>query len=368
MFVRTSNSLIGYSANNIQPVSFNNNNSLKRWKVVSNYQDKEKVDRFEKSASSWERVTKSGQDPTLQLIDKHISIAGEILERMKKFIDASRDESLSDEDRIELQIAIGKLQHDFDTETEEFRRKFLELMGVGKGEPVTDKFEGSEPYKMLQRARERILNGEEWDVAEECIAVLKSDGSGEIDRYEWEITDDPDKITVGNILKESGRGVMDPKSAAMSSDKISNELEGLMRQRQKLVTFINKNGADSQEENSSRLNAFGENIKVFLSSLSMKGFMSLSLSKNMGGLFPYDRIKDDQGNFLCGAPGDVLMTRFITESSGNSYEWEITDDPDNMTVGNPLRESGKNVLDSESAEVSSAKINRVYYSAFQMTL
>ncbi|MDR1481344.1 MAG: hypothetical protein LBI74_01825, partial [Synergistaceae bacterium] len=68
--------------------------------------------------ASWSNVTNSRFNKHLQLYDKHISKAGELLEQMKEIAEAAQDASLDDLDRINLQIEMGQLQHELDTETD----------------------------------------------------------------------------------------------------------------------------------------------------------------------------------------------------------------------------------------------------------
>jgi hypothetical protein len=133
-------------------------------------------------------------------------------------------------------------------------------------------YEDSKAYKMLERARERILNGEEWDVSEVNTPIVRvlAGGGRAILRVEIEITDDETIPTVSDILKTKGRNIMDSSSAKISMAELDNELTKLARQREKLISFIDKNGERTQLMNSQWISQTGSLVRntwVFLETL-----------------------------------------------------------------------------------------------------
>jgi hypothetical protein len=244
----------------------------------------QKEDGGDKTKVSWKPVTNATADKTLSMTDTYISKAGKLLERMKSLAAAAQDKSLSDIDRISLQIEIGRLQHELDTETDRMELSraggfALEYMG-GATQSIESvlkqwhgNFEGSDAYKMLQRASERIASGEEWDVAEIATDIVKiEDGEISYVRTEWEITDDKTVPTVSDILKARGRFIMDPDSAVLSAEELDKNLASLAKKREGLISFINKNGMNQQgsddRENFVRAsNALASNLQMFLGTL-----------------------------------------------------------------------------------------------------
>jgi hypothetical protein len=120
------------------------------------------------AVTAWnEKITNASDDKALQLMDRSISNIGNIMERMKFLTKLATDESLTDEDRIDIQIDLVKLNKELNVE----KKKMSLRMAGQTEEEIAENLDGLEEsakwaVEMLERARERILNGEEWDVAE----------------------------------------------------------------------------------------------------------------------------------------------------------------------------------------------------------
>jgi hypothetical protein len=207
----------------------------------------------EKTERSWERFAKGSNNKSISLMDKHISIAGNILERMKKLAEAAQDETISETDRIELQIEMGRLQHSLDFSNDLMERIFVLDFASGAEEFTYTQhgvYEDSDAYKMLERARERIANGEEWDVAEINTnifkyAKVKTDALVFVEN-KWEISDDETVPSVGDILKAKGRSLMDAEAAALTAEELEKDLTALAEKRGQLIAFnfIDQNGGN----------------------------------------------------------------------------------------------------------------------------
>jgi hypothetical protein len=260
----------------------------------------------ENPAVSWgAQITDSRTDPTLKLLDKHIAKAGNILERMKEVAKSAQDASLSDDDRLSLQMEMGSLQHELDCETEKMYNKFYS----GK-ETVAlhqSNFADTDAYKMLERAAERLANGEEWNVAEVLTPVVKGDV---IDRYEWEVTNDVNAPTVDDILKAKGRSVMDSEAARLSEAELENDLSKLLKQRDKLYSFVNRNGTEPQEMIAGGLPADTPGGRM-LSSLFDGTMRVLNSFSRDPVLYNIGVAKDENGNYVeFGAETDPLETKY----------------------------------------------------------
>jgi flagellin-like hook-associated protein FlgL len=206
-------------------------------------------------AVSWEeQIKNSGADPKLKLLDKHIAKAGKILEQMKEIAKSALDETLSDSDRLALQMNMGRLQHELDRETEKLHGKYR--FGEARAMLHEQNYEDTDAYKMLERVAERLANGEEWDVAEEWTPYGNvPENWYELDLnidnvfimgYGWEISDDPDAPTIGDFLKAKGRSVMDSEAAGVSAAELEKDIEKLVKRRDNLAAFVKKNGVASQ--------------------------------------------------------------------------------------------------------------------------
>ncbi len=232
----------------------------------------------------WDKtITKPGDDPALRLIDGSISSVGKVLEQMRSLSELAQDERFTDLDRIDLQIEMERLQKRLTTETHR-----MSLVMAGKSEKeISGMLEGPESQQdndMLLRARERILNGEKWDVAEkfEPIMVLKEvhvitaedrlvvqikDGepfelSPDLDPkdvavlkiHDWVggkfvVTEDKSVPTVSQTLEMGGSiALMDAKSAAKGTERIEKQIEDLLEMREEFALFYEKNGEELPQD------------------------------------------------------------------------------------------------------------------------
>jgi hypothetical protein len=272
----------------------------------------------------WARVTGGRSDKTLRFIDKHISNSGRLLEKMKTLAEAAQDESLSDIDRLEIQMEIGQLQHDLNKEAALMKYSYHLTKDMTESQLAAwvdntfGNFGDSEAYKMLERAQERLLNGEDWNIAEVYAPVVKTfEENGEVfgyvDRYQWESAVDEDIPTVGDILKAKGRSVMDLKSAIVSAAEIDAELADLLEQRDKLVAFIETNGDNPLASVEKNVQGIPQNDKV---KKLIEGFawslkpLAKTFYKDMTEI-TYGDYKDEQGRHV-----DFVDPEVKTASAG----------------------------------------------------
>ncbi len=338
--------------------SFNFSDVGTRLNVVYNGQRLEQM--TTSSIHNWDPILDSSiKDEWLHKADRNISEAGKILEKMLEIADAAQDPTLTDEERIQMQLELGFLQHEFDQPNDR--------TGVTGGNlhlPDT-LFTDTDSYKMLQRALDRIHRGEEWDVAEVRNTVLEHSGAtgnrddawlrtqpvipfeevvenearvnfgdvralyetedGWIDYlkqqrpewnsddvyfekplnesnrlgqfgqmlsddenpfakalgYVWETTDDATVPTVGEILKGSGRSVMDSETATVTAEELKKDLAGLEKQREQLKTLAMERAAVQDEPRNSDaylavndkvIKFRGDQLPSFMSSLHRKSF------------------------------------------------------------------------------------------------
>jgi hypothetical protein len=249
-----------------------------------------------KTLDPWARVTGGNADIHLQLADKHISRAGNLLEQMKTLAESAQNEALSDLERIDMQIEMGRLQHQLDEETLRMENTLMREAARRYGLPgaviQVESYEDSKAYKMLERARERIVSGEEWDVSEVNTPIVRvlADGERVVLRVEAEITDDATVPTVSDILKTKGRNIMDSSSAEASAAELGGELAGLAKQREKLISFIDKNGEHTQLMDSRWISLAGSLVR------NTWGFLE-TLHREMYA-FNSGPDKDENGNYM----------------------------------------------------------------------
>jgi hypothetical protein len=120
-------------------------------------------------ASLLDRTRKANNsDPILSLMDKSMSEVEAILERMHELATKAADDNLSMLDRINMQIEMEDLRIELSNASNSMNTRFAKMSGYdekfGEARRV-QVFEG-DSRTMLERARDRIMNGEKWDVAE----------------------------------------------------------------------------------------------------------------------------------------------------------------------------------------------------------
>jgi hypothetical protein len=236
-----------------------------------------------KAGENWARVTSSDAEKRLQLVDKHISKAGELLEEMEEIAEAATDETLDIRDRWELQARMGYLQHELDTETD-----IMLMLAAGpdslteeearmRARDMRGEYYDSDAYKMLDRARERISGGLEWDVRETAVLVDEYD-------VEYDVTNSENVPSVGEILKGKGRSVMDANAAAESKAELEKNIDGLANLRDSLVSLVNIYGETSEETGAGDAIAqlYGRTVK-FLQSLSKEMISPLAAAEDKEG-------------------------------------------------------------------------------------
>ena len=147
--------------------------------------------------------------PRAQSLDKALSKTIDILERMQKLAVAAQDKKLTDLDRIEMQIEIEDLKSNLKAVPRNLLRKELQVERVSLQETYAAFFEdGSESFgdysSVLERARDRILNGQEWDVREAWsrggfIRVTRDENGEEVQEVgasnAWHVVDDRNVVT-----------------------------------------------------------------------------------------------------------------------------------------------------------------------------
>lgn len=337
-----------------EPVTYYHSNSVNsleedRQSLISGYRDKVSISRTgkllhlhirgknkneeaEKAARSWDRILKGdggSADPRLKLLDKHISLAGKIMERMKNIAETAQDTALSKEDRMKLQVDMCRLQHELDFQSELMVLKTDPTLKPGEAEEIATRnrgiYEYSDAYKMLERALERIANGEEWDVAEVLTPIIEFqaaspdmpkmstiiyDGSASVTtedlpillRTEWEVTRDETVPTVGELLKTKGRSVMDAGDAALTVEELEKDLTALADKRQRMIAFIAEEGVSPEpgmkERFDKKLESLFVNIDNFLYSLSRDSTQTMigPPKDEQGNVLDYERDTSDNSN------------------------------------------------------------------------
>ena len=263
--------------------SFASNNSLSLNKAASPGGDSFNLSKMGgrlciqgQAVTEWdEPLTKATDEKTLKLIDESLSQVGSILEAMKKVAVMAEDETLSDVDRVDLQIEMTRLQERLSVET---RRMSMRIAGQTEEEIAKNLSEINDTrnhqIEMLSRAKERILNGEQWDAREaveynfellevtvigpqgrEVLPASQDGGFVLPEHYNpadvvilknyqpngdrMAVTDDDSVPSLREILEgQNSLIVMDVESAKAARQKIEAQLDDLVKMREEFAEML----------------------------------------------------------------------------------------------------------------------------------
>lgn len=205
-------------------------------------------------------------------LDKALSQTIDILERMQKLAVAAQDKNLSDLERIKMQIEIGDLRCNLYLVPRNLRMAQSGAPEIGRMSPL-DHYgpEGPDPFgdygdysSMLERARDRILNGQEWNVREawcpDGFSRMTQDENGEevlevFAGKTWYVVDDRNVLTkllheteyrdsgikvptVRERLERCSVVVMDAQSAAKGASLLEEQIASARKFREQLPDMI----------------------------------------------------------------------------------------------------------------------------------
>ena len=232
-----------------------------------------------------------------QPIEETLSKTIDIMERMRKLAVVAQDKKLTDLDRIEIQIEIEDLRANLNVVPRALLRKELQVDLVSLQEVYATAFkDGPESFgdysSVLERARDRILNGQEWDVREawctDGFTRMAQDENGEevlevFAGKTWYAVDDRNVLTKllhETEFRDSGRKVptlrerlkgaspvvvMDAQSAAEGAGYLENRIASVRKFREQPPDLI-KRPKDPLEETCAFLEPLLSDFKESLSS------------------------------------------------------------------------------------------------------
>ena len=220
-------------------------------------------------------------DPVLIATEKYLTKTETILTRMHELATTAQDEKLSNLDRINMQIEMEELRAELQTVWFDYKAK---IEGTISYAEMTRKIEYSnapliaseknghyawlrgDGTSMLERARDRILRGEEWNVREafvphgirnkepEAEFTIANAGFGElkplpeplIEGGRWAVIDDESIVNASHIPtvreqleRNNGIILMDAKSAADGVMRVEGEIEAAQKLRDKYTQAVN---------------------------------------------------------------------------------------------------------------------------------
>lgn len=229
---------------------------------------------------SKELLTNTGKtgpaNAVLALMDKSMSEVESILDAMTALAESAGEEGLSDLDRINRQIEMEALRSRLYSASKAMNHKLAKMSGQETSGELTlveasPGIWGGDHRTLLERARDRIENGEKWDVVEgyrylHTIEEVRIGGTGRSikvekgERFElpddidpenavlccigtpaggeWFVSDSKDALSVREKIKASGTiDLMDAKSAREGAARLKVELKDMKSMREKLAAF-----------------------------------------------------------------------------------------------------------------------------------
>jgi hypothetical protein len=214
-----------------------------------------------------EQSAETISDPLLQTMDKSIKEVDSILEKMKALAAAAQSDKLTKLDRMEMQIEMEDLRKDLREAMTASHLELAEMLGIEKGPLYSGSMElkspalpGEDERSVLQRARDRLVKGEEWNVAE-AYEVIESE-DGERAGGQWVVLNDTDDtgdptvrkkreidLTVRQKLEKSNTIIlMDAKSAAEGVERLEEEIGKVDQMHKKFTRFAQKYQSESSDK------------------------------------------------------------------------------------------------------------------------
>lgn len=212
----------------------------------------------------------------LALMDRSMSEVESILDEMTSLAESAGKEGLSDLDRINRQIEMEELRSRLYSASKAMAHNLAKMSGQETSGELTlvdasPGIWGGDHRTLLERARDRIENGEKWDVVEgyrylhtiEEVRIGGTDRSIKVEKGErfelpddidpentvlccigtpaggeWFVSDSKDALSVRQKIKASGTiDLMDAKSAREGAARLKVELEDMKSMREKLAAF-----------------------------------------------------------------------------------------------------------------------------------
>lgn len=195
------------------------------------------------------------------LMSKSLSKFQEIFEKMYDLTQKASQDNLTSIERINSQIEMENLRNDLSEASWKLNEDFSMLSGHKPVKTLSEiannelqlrseKFNG-DTRNVLERAKDRILNGEEWDIAENYIEFVSSSEDGElkVTDSKWMVSNDEEAITVSDKIKASGTiNLMSSSTAKDGLKQIENEIMGVNHMRENFSSFLMDYTGDDLEK------------------------------------------------------------------------------------------------------------------------
>lgn len=200
------------------------------------------------------------------LMSKSLAKFDQTLTKMSELTRKASQDKLTALDRINMQIEYEELREELAGAENELNDGLAKLSGHKPKEPKdTPEIEViGDNRKLLERARDRLINGEDWNIAEkwEYTGEYNEDGDFKITGGGWIRDDDEGAPTVRDKIRSSGSvDLMGSVSAKEGIERIDDELAEVRDMRDYFSSFLM--GYDGEDlDNGPKLSDLPEELRT----------------------------------------------------------------------------------------------------------
>ena len=240
------------------------------------------------------------------LMSKTLSDFEKTLTKMDELTKKASKDNLTALERIDMQIEFEELREDLASASTKLNEGLAKISGKKTPSKIDTSHELENPFSntntikidrtLLERARDRLMKGEEWDVAEifNPKYEISDDGHYKITGGTFEKIDDSEEPTVSDKINASDTvNLMSSVTAKKGVERIEYELNDVKHLREQFSSFLmNYNGEDldgqlqlsdlPQEE---QRNKFQTALGIMLEDPDTETFKLIQPTNRMGYMF-----------------------------------------------------------------------------------
>lgn len=191
-----------------------------------------------------------------ELMSKSLANVESTLERMQELTQKAANDDLTALDRINMQIEFEELREKLSGASAKMNEEFAKISGQKVDKPYTNLLnESPDGTKLLERARKRLLRGEDWDVAE-AYAYRFDEETGEEIQGVWvtgksmtHFIDGHELLTVKDKINGTDTvNLMSSRTVKEGIERVEEQLTQVKDMREKFSSFLmSYNGEDLGE-------------------------------------------------------------------------------------------------------------------------
>lgn len=202
------------------------------------------------SGTENEGVSESLKDPSMRLMKRSLGEVSRILEEMRAASKTAEDKTLSDKERVDLQVQMTHLQ------AELYRKTYGMSVSLAKTSPQAGESLGADAMERLDAEEEQIaMMLTEADPAE----LVKTGGASSQTSDAGRREDGSTKpLTAGERMLRNGANLLSADNAKESTKKIQKQIDTLTRLQREFDDLARENPAAEVRENAIVVNGPGE--------------------------------------------------------------------------------------------------------------